>query len=58
MIAIMSPELFQQLLTLPGALQALPAGATLFHRGDSVHSIYLVMAGAIDLLRHTADTRA
>ena len=51
MIAIMSNILFTQLLDLAHREQQLAAGEVLFRAGDRVRSLFLVIAGAIQLTR-------
>jgi len=33
----------------------LPPGTWLFHQGDQIRSVFLVVAGCVDLVRHTPD---
>ena len=51
MITIMSEEL--EAIFEGGFAKALSKGETLFFSGKSVHSMYLVCEGQIDLVRHT-----
>ncbi len=52
MIAIMSDGIADRLLALGGRERAVAAGETLFCAGDPVRSIYLVMDGIVQLVRH------
>ncbi|GIL01588.1 MAG: hypothetical protein BroJett030_14870 [Alphaproteobacteria bacterium] len=58
MIVIMFDALFDALGRHAATTVSLDAGATLFCRGDPVTSLYLVIAGAVDLVRHLEDGRA
>ncbi len=53
MIMIMLENLFGSLARLANAQREIKAGEWLFHRGDDVHSMFLVSRGAVDLLRHS-----
>lgn len=56
MIAIMLDTLITQLQTLPdGKERSLTAGTFLFHQGDEVASVFLVLEGEIRLVRHQPD---
>lgn len=56
MIAVMSEALITQLQALPGSRERqLAAGTFLFHQGDDVDALFLVLAGEIRLVRHQAD---
>ena len=52
MIPIMSDRIIDRLLALGGRARALDADETLFRAGDPVRSIYLVMDGVVQLVRH------
>lgn len=54
MIAIMSDRLSDR-LRAAGVERRFGAGAFLFHRGDTVALLYLVLEGEIHLLRHQED---
>jgi CRP-like cAMP-binding protein len=58
MIAIMSPTLADLLRRLQAAESALPAGAPLFHAGDKVQVMHLVLHGEAHLVRHQANGAA
>lgn len=51
MIAIMSVELIMTLQASGGLERSFGGGAYLFHRGDPVRSLFLILEGTIDLLR-------
>lgn len=53
MIAIMLPDL----MDLPGSERLVGAGAYLFHRGDAVTWMMVVLAGEVRLVRHQPDGR-
>lgn len=56
MIVVMSESLITQLQTLPDSKQRqLAAGAFLFHQGDSVEALFVVLAGEVRLIRHQPD---
>ena len=55
MIAIMSDRLVRLLRTLPAKERRLAEGGLLFHRGDPVTSLFLVLEGTVELARHQAD---
>lgn len=55
MIAIMSDSFADTLLALPARPRCLTAGEPLFHRGDPVSRLFVVLRGRIDLLRHAED---
>ncbi len=55
MIAIMPGEIIALLKALHATERALPAGSLLFHRGDPVTHLHVVLGGAIELTRHRAD---
>ncbi|WP_287601619.1 Crp/Fnr family transcriptional regulator [Thiothrix sp.] len=56
MITIMLNTLITQLQTLPsGKERTLPAGAFLFHQGDEVESLFMMLTGEIHLIRHQPD---
>jgi CRP-like cAMP-binding protein len=53
MIVIMLETLMTQLQTIPdGKERHLAAGAFLFHQGDAVESLFVVLAGEVRLVRH------
>ncbi len=51
----MSLEMTHLLKALRSAERRLPEGGLLFHRGDPVTSLFLVLEGTIELTRHQAD---
>lgn len=53
MIAIM----FASLMALPGIHRRFVAGTFLFHRGDPVTHIMVVLSGEVRLIRHQSDGR-
>ncbi len=55
MIAIMSSDIAVLLKALPATERRLAAGGLLFHRGDRVTHLFLVLDGTIELTRHRAD---
>lgn len=55
MIAVMSGDVTELLKHLRSAERALAAGGLLFHRGDPVEHLFLVLDGTIELTRHRAD---
>jgi CRP-like cAMP-binding protein len=55
MIAIMSHRTSRLLKALRSKERRLPEGAFLFHRGDAVASLFLVVEGTIELVRHQVD---
>ncbi len=56
MIAIMLNTFITQLQTIPGGKELhLPARAFLFHQGDTVESLFLVLTGEVRLVRHQPD---
>lgn len=56
MIAIMLQQLIQQLHHLPDARERkLAAGQWLFHQGDKVEALFLVLSGEIRLIRYQTD---
>jgi CRP/FNR family transcriptional regulator, dissimilatory nitrate respiration regulator len=55
MIAIMSHQMAELLMALRAGERRLPEGGLLFHRGDPVTSLFLVLEGTIELVRHQAD---
>lgn len=55
MIVIMSDRMAQLLKALGAKERRLTEGGFLFHRGDSVTNLYLVLEGAVELTRHQAD---
>lgn len=55
MIAIMSADITKHLKALRSTERGLPEGGLLFHRGDPVTHLFLVLDGAIELTRHRAD---
>lgn len=56
MIAIMLETLISQLQAIPnGKERHLAAGTFLFHQGDEVETLFLVLAGEIRLVRHQPD---
>ena len=57
MIMIMSETVIARLFAAAGPPRPLAGGATLFRRGDRVRTMYLVSAGAVELVRHLADGR-
>jgi CRP-like cAMP-binding protein len=55
MITIMSGEIATLLKALRSPERVLPEGGLVFHRGDPVTHLFLVLDGAIELTRHRAD---
>lgn len=56
MIVIMLKLLIQQLKNLPEAKEhKLAAGSLLFHRGDKVEALFLILSGELRLIRYQAD---
>ena len=55
MIAIMSPSIERYLKGLRARRQHFEAGESLFHRGDPVTDIHVVLSGAIHLVRYQGD---
>jgi len=58
MISIMSDEFVALLSAMSGRERSLAAGDFLFHRGDAVTSVFVVLGGRIDLLRYQEDGSA
>jgi len=58
MIMIMSDFLFDTLLQRSTRALVLEPEERLFHRGDRVSSVYLLLSGVIDLVRYQPDGRA
>ena len=52
LIAIMSKDLISTFRNLSGATRRLPASAFLFHQDDPVASVFMVLEGAAELVRH------
>jgi CRP-like cAMP-binding protein len=57
MIVIMPDDVIARLFAAAAPPRPLADGATLFRRGDRVRTMYLVCAGAVELVRHLADGR-
>lgn len=57
MIAIMSDDLLELLGTLEGRERSLLAGEILFHQGEPVATVFIVLDGEIELRRHQEDGR-
>ena len=55
MIAIMLDAVTRHISAEAFRKRSLAQGDWLFHRGDPVHSVFLVAAGCIELVRHIAD---
>lgn len=56
MIVIMLETLFSVCKSLPGNKhRSLEAGTFLFHQGDAVESLFLVLTGEVTLVRHQSD---
>lgn len=55
MIAVMSSDIATLLETLRASERRLAEGGLLFHRGDPVSHLFLVVDGTIELTRHRAD---
>jgi CRP-like cAMP-binding protein len=56
MISIMLKSLIMQLQAMPGGKESsLAANMFLFHQGDEVKSLFLVLEGEIRLVRHQTD---
>ena len=55
MIAIMSPSIERYLKGLPARRRHFEAGQRLFHRGDPVTDMHVVLSGAIHLVRYQGD---
>jgi CRP-like cAMP-binding protein len=55
MITIMSHAIVAELRALRSGERALPEGSLVFHRGDPVTHLFLVLDGTIELTRHRAD---
>ncbi len=55
MIAIMSGRMAQLLRSLSAKERRLADGGFLFHRGDPVTNLFLVLEGTVELVRHQAD---
>jgi CRP-like cAMP-binding protein len=55
MIAIMSEPLIAQLSAMPAAERSFGAGVYLFHQGDPVRVLHLILDGAVHLLRRQED---
>lgn len=51
MIAIMSGDLIEKLLEIGGAERRIDKGAYLFHRGDPVAFLFVVLDGVVELVR-------
>jgi CRP-like cAMP-binding protein len=58
MITIMSGFLFDALRQQSTGEQALAPEERLFHRGDQISSIYLLLSGVVDLVRYQRDGSA
>ncbi len=52
MIAIMSKDFVEQLITTSTRQRTLSQGNYLFHQGDTVRSVFVVSKGQIELARH------
>ena len=52
MIAIMSKDLVDRLLAMPGVAIRVRAGGTVFRRDDPVRQIFIVREGGVHLRRH------
>ncbi|MGI0526663.1 Crp/Fnr family transcriptional regulator [Rhizobium giardinii] len=57
MIAIMS-DLVARLNSISTSTKTFDQGGSVFHQGDPIHSLYVVMSGTIHLVRHQADGAA
>jgi len=55
MITIMSQNIVEQLSALASKRRTLEQGATLFHQGDAVRTLYIVADGLVELTRHQRD---
>lgn len=55
MIAIMSDQILVHLQPKAVAKKSLEKNEHLFHRGDPVHALFLVMEGCVNLLRYHVD---
>jgi len=55
MIAIMLDAVTRHISAEAFRKRSLAQGEWLFHRGDPVHSVFLVATGCIELVRHTPD---
>lgn len=55
MIAIMLKSINRQLEEIAGSEQAFGERQFLFHRGDSITAIYLILEGSVHLTRHQSD---
>jgi CRP-like cAMP-binding protein len=52
MIAIMSEELIKQIVARAGQPRELEAGRYLFHQGDHVRFVHVIMEGVVELVRY------
>lgn len=57
MIAVMSQPIIAHLLPLVERERTLPQGGILFHRGDRIGALHIVLDGTIDLVRHQENGR-
>lgn len=57
MIAIMSDDILDRLFRTSGRPRRLADNMVLFHRGDPVLSMFRIVDGRVDLVRHLADGR-
>lgn len=58
MIIIMLPQLNLLLDRLPGGELEFAAGAAVFHRGDAIGLVHVMLAGVVHLVRHQDDGAA
>jgi CRP-like cAMP-binding protein len=58
MIAIMSRDIIERLKAMGSQERSLGAGAYLFHQGDPVVALFVVLGGRIQLVRHQEDGNA
>jgi CRP-like cAMP-binding protein len=57
MITIMS-DLVARLKSICASTKSFDQGGSVFHQGDPIHSLYVVMSGTVHLVRHRADGAA
>ncbi|MBB5538252.1 Crp/Fnr family transcriptional regulator [Rhizobium giardinii] len=57
MITIMS-DLVARLNSISASTKSFDQGGSVFHQGDPIHSLYVVMSGTVHLVRHQADGAA
>ncbi len=55
MITIMSSAFFELFASITTGRRTLASGSYLFHQGDAVRSVFMVMQGQIELIRYAPD---